>query len=387
VSGDYEAVRRRRAGVDEARNLVDIATARRNRVPIDWRSYEPPVPIACRSAFRPEAGLQIEVDRLGAGDGAAVLLALRDVPLREVAPYIDWTFFFHAWQLRGRFPQILDDPEKGEEATRLYADAQAMLEQAIAGRWLRASAVVGFYPANSDGDDVEVYRDTGRHRLGTFHFLRKQGRQPAGHANECLADFVAPKDVPREAEGAAPGAVEGAAGRLDWLGAFACTAGLGIDERVRAFEAEHDDYHAILLKALADRLAEGLAEWLHERVRRDWWGYAADEQLSNADLIEERYRGIRPALGYPACPDHAEKDLLWSLLGAEARTGIWLTESKAMVPAASVSGLYLPHPQARYFAVGKIGRDQVEDYARRRGESLAVVERWLAPNLAYEPGG
>ena len=319
------------------------------------------------------------MQRLGEGDGAAVLLTLRDVPIREIVPYVDWTFFFHAWQLRGRFPQILDDPEKGEEARHLFADAQAMLERVIAERWLRASAVVGLYPASSDGDDVDVYRDGSRgERLGTFHFLRKQGRQPAGHANECLADFVAPKPVPGEAEGAG--------GRTDWLGAFACTAGLGIDERVRAFEAEHDDYRAILLKALADRLAEALAEWLHERVRRDWWGYAADEHLSNADLIEERYRGIRPALGYPACPDHAEKDLLWALLDAQARTGIWLTESKAMVPAASVSGLYFAHPQARYFAVGKIARDQVEDYARRRGEDLAVVERWLAPNLAYEPG-
>jgi 5-methyltetrahydrofolate--homocysteine methyltransferase len=273
-------------------------------------------------------------------------------------------------QLRGRFPQILDDAEKGEEARRLFADARAMLERIVTERWLRASAVVGLYPAVSEGDDVAVYREPGGERLGTFHFLRKQGRQPPGHANECLADFVA-------ANGSSP----------DWLGAFACTAGLGIDEHVRAFEADHDDYHAIMLKALADRLAEALAEWLHERVRRDWWGYAADEHLSNADLIEERYRGIRPALGYPACPDHAEKDLLWSLLDAQARTGIWLTESKAMVPAASVSGLYFAHPQARYFAVGKVARDQVEDYARRRGEDLAVVERWLAPNLAYEPGG
>jgi 5-methyltetrahydrofolate--homocysteine methyltransferase len=393
LSRDYEAVRQRRAGTDEARNLVAIADARANRVPIDWTAYEPPVPIACGPApsaspgagFRATADvgvnaeLKIDVQRLGEGDRAAVLLTLRDVPIREIVPYVDWTFFFHAWQLRGRFPQILDDPEKGEEARHLFADAQAMLERIIAGHWLRASAVVGLYPASSDGDDVDVYRDDSRgERLGTFHFLRKQGRQPAGHANECLADFVAPKPVAGEAEGAG--------GRTDWLGAFACTAGLGIDERVRAFEAEHDDYRAILLKALADRLAEALAEWLHERVRRDWWGYAADEHLSNADLIEERYRGIRPALGYPACPDHAEKDLLWALLDAQVRTGIWLTESKAMVPAASVSGLYFAHPQARYFAVGKIARDQVEDYARRRDEDLAVVERWLAPNLSYEPG-
>jgi len=304
LSRDYEAVRQRRAGTDEARNLVAIAAARANRVPIDWTAYELPVPIACRSAgksaFRPtadvglKADLRIDVQQLGEGDGAAVLLTLRDVPIREIVPYVDWTFFFHAWQLRGRFPQILDDPEKGEEARHLFADAQAMLERVIAERWLRASAVVGLYPASSDGDDVDVYRDDGHgERLGTFHFLRKQGRQPVGHANECLATS-SHRGLSRGSRG----------GRRpdDWLGAFACTAGLGIDERVRAFEAEHDDYRAILLKALADRLAEALAEWLHERVRRDWWGYAADEHLSNADLIEERYRGIRPALGYPACP-------------------------------------------------------------------------------------
>jgi 5-methyltetrahydrofolate--homocysteine methyltransferase len=370
VCADYEAVRQRRAGADEARNLVAIADAQANRVPIDWAGYVPPVPLACGADFAPP-GLHATVQRLGEGPDAAVRLTLDDIPLQQIVPYVDWTFFFHAWQLRGRFPQILDDPEKGEEARRLLADAQAMLERVIAERWLKASAVVGLYPANAVGDDVEVCRDhaTGA-PLGTFHFLRKQGRQPAGHANECLADFVAPRD----------------SGVHDWLGAFACTAGLGIDERVRAFEAEHDDYHAILLKALADRLAEALAEWLHERVRRDWWGYVADERLSNAELIEERYRGIRPALGYPACPDHSEKDLLWSILDAERQTGIWLTESKAMVPAASVSGLYFAHPEARYFAVGRIARDQVEDYARRRGESVAAIERWLAPNLAYERG-
>jgi 5-methyltetrahydrofolate--homocysteine methyltransferase len=245
-----------------------------------------------------------------------------------------------------------------------------MLDIVIAERWLRASAVVGLFPANAVGDDVEVYADDSRaERLTTFHFLRKQGRQPAGHANECLADFVAPKGTAR-----------------DWLGAFACTAGIGVDEHVRAFEAQHDDYRAIMLKALADRLAEALAEWLHAQVRRRWWGYAADEHLTTEELIAERYRGIRPAMGYPASPDHAEKDRLWALLDAQRATGMWLTESKAMVPAASVSGLYFAHPQARYFAVGKIGRDQVADYAERTGMTLVEAERWLAPNLAYEPG-
>jgi 5-methyltetrahydrofolate--homocysteine methyltransferase len=367
VATDYATVRQRRAGADEARNLVDLATARANPTPIDWSAYEPPVPAACGAAFAAADGLRLE--RLGTGDGAAVRLVLDDIPLGALAPFIDWTFFFHAWQLRGRFPQILDDPEKGEEARKLHADALAMLDRVIAEHWLTARAVVGLFPANTIGDDVEVYADGSRSgTLATFHFLRKQGRQPAGHANECLADFVAPK---------------GAA--ADWLGAFACTAGIGVDERVRAFEAQHDDYHAIMLKALADRLAEALAEWLHAQLRREWWGYAMDERLTNEELIAERYQGIRPAMGYPASPDHSEKDRLWALLDAQRATGMWLTESKAMVPAASVSGLYFAHPQARYFAVGRIGRDQVADYARRTGMSQAETERWLAPSLAYEP--
>jgi 5-methyltetrahydrofolate--homocysteine methyltransferase len=216
-----------------------------------------------------------------------------------------------------------------------------------------------------------LFRDERREQvLTTIHCLRKQGRQPEGRYNDCLADFVAPRG----------------SGREDWLGAFACTSGIGIDAKLAEFATALDDYRSILLKALADRLAEALAEWLHERVRREIWGYAADEQLSEEDLIEERYRGIRPALGYPACPDHTEKDLLWDLMHVKERTGIWLTESKAMVPTAAVSGLYFSHPQARYFAVGKINRDQLDDYARRKGTAIPEVERWLGPNLAYEPG-
>jgi 5-methyltetrahydrofolate--homocysteine methyltransferase len=230
--------------------------------------------------------------------------------------------------------------------------------------------VIGLFPANAVGDDVEVYRDEARRGLlGRFHFLRKQGRQPAGHYNECLADFVAPKE----------------SGKPDYLGGFACTAGIGIDAKLAEFEAEHDDYQSIMLKALADRLAEALAELLHQQVRVRYWGYAAGEQLSNEQLIAEQYRGIRPALGYPACPDHTEKDLLWQLLDAERNTGIWLTESKAMVPTAAVSGLYFGHPEARYFSVGKLGKDQIEDYARRKGMPLAEVERWLASVLGYDP--
>jgi 5-methyltetrahydrofolate--homocysteine methyltransferase len=230
--------------------------------------------------------------------------------------------------------------------------------------------VVGLFPANSLGDDIVVYQHEAReHALTILHNLRKQGRQPEGKFNECLADYVAPRS----------------SGKADYIGGFACTTGLGIDAKLAEFEADHDDYHAIMLKALADRLAEALAEWLHEKVRRELWGYAKDESFNNEELIAEKYTGIRPAMGYPASPDHSEKDLLWELLQVQANTGIWLTESKAMVPTASVSGLYFAHPLARYFAVGKLNRDQVADYASRKGMELGVVEKWLAPNLAYEP--
>jgi len=243
-----------------------------------------------------------------------------------------------------------------------------MLKRVIGEKWLRAAAVIGLFPANSSGDDILVYKDGSRKQILTsFHFLRKQGKQPRGKFNESLADFVAPV----------------ASGRPDFLGAFACTAGLGIDERVADFEADHDDYSAIMLKAIADRLAEALAEWLHQRVRLDYWGYAAEEQLSNEELIGENYTGIRPAVGYPACPDHSEKDTLWELLQAREKTGIWLTESRAMVPTASVSGLYFSHPESRYFAVGKVDLEQMADYANRKGMARNEVERGLSPNMAY----
>ncbi len=346
IRAEYAEVRARRAGQDETRNLLTLAEARANAVPVDWAAYTPPRPAM--------PGIHV----------------LDDIPLTALVPYIDWTFFFHAWQLRGRFPKILDDAEKGEEARRLYADAQAMLARIIDEGWLTARAVIGLFPANAVGDDIEIYRDESRREvLLTFHNLRKQGHQPEGHHNDCLADFVAPRD----------------SGKADYLGAFACTAGIGIDAKLAEFEADHDDYHAIMLKALADRLAEALAEWLHERVRREYWGYAVGENLTNEELIAENYQGIRPAMGYPASPDHTEKDLLWRLLNVEANTGIWLTESKAMVPTAAVSGLYFSHPEARYFAVGKINRDQVEDYARRKGIDVRIMEKWLGPNLAYEP--
>ncbi|MGV6816640.1 MAG: methionine synthase [Thiotrichales bacterium] len=345
IRAEYEEVRARRASKDQAKNLVPVDTARQNPIPIDWSEYTPAAPVVQERVFE-------------------------DIPLDELSQYIDWTFFFHAWQLRGRYPKILDDAEKGEEARKLFADAQAMLKQVIDEGWLKAKAVVGIYPANAVGDDVEVYQDESRTTVRTtFHFLRKQGKQPEGRANDCLADFVAPKS----------------SGKKDYIGAFACTAGIGIDEKIEEFEKDHDDYSALMLKALADRLAEACAEWLHEKVRKELWAYAADESLDNNALIDEAYQGIRPAMGYPAAPDHSEKDLLWELLDVEQKTGIWLTESKAMVPTAAVSGLYFSHPQARYFAIGVINRDQVEDYSQRKGMDLEEVERWLAPSLAYDP--
>ena len=368
----YQAARERHAGQQRNRNLASLGQARANPAPVDWQNYRAPRPNAL-DWDRPQAadgcGMPLRPSRI-TRKGAGTVISFNDIPLAQMIPFIDWTFFFHAWELKGRFPRILDDAVKGQEARRLFADAEAMLRRITSEKWLQADAVVGLFPANSDGDDILVYRDSTRQQtLASFHFLRKQGRQPEGKYNECLADFIAPAEN----------------GQTDYLGAFACTAGTGIDERVAAFEADHDDYSAIMLKAIADRLAEALAEWLHRQVRLHCWGYAANEVLDNEQLIAEAYQGIRPALGYPACPDHSEKTLLWELLDAKEHTGIWLTESMAMVPTASVSGLYFSHPQSRYFAVGRVGRDQVEAYAERKQMDLALTERWLAPNLAYEP--
>ena len=290
-----------------------------------------------------------------------------DVPLADILPYIDWTMFFAAWELKGRFPAILEHPQYGDAARDLYDHAKALLERIVRERLLTAKGAYGFWPASSDGDDVVLYEPgTARERV-RFNMLRQQEETPDGRPHLSLADFLAPRE----------------SGVTDYIGAFAVTAGLGADELVRTFEREHNDYDAIIVKALADRLAEAFAEYLHARARRDW-GYGASERLSNNDLLAERYRGIRPAFGYPACPDHSEKRKLFDLLQAE-RAGIELTESFAMAPAASVSGLYFAHPDARYFTVGRIGRDQVENYARRKGISVAEAERWLTPNLAYEP--
>ncbi len=328
------------------KSLLSLADARARRLRSDWRSLEIPKP-----------------DFLG-------VKVLADFPLSEIVPFIDWTPFFHTWELRGRHPGILEDPTVGPKAKELLADAQGLLAHIIRERLLRANAVYGFFSANSVGDDIEVYENDGRTNIMTvFHTLRQQTEKPAEQPNLALADFIAPKD----------------SGREDYLGAFAVTTGIGTDTLCAQFERDHDDYNSIMAKALADRLAEAFAELLHKRAR-EHWGYGGQEQLSNEDLIRERYRGIRPAPGYPACPDHTEKRILFDLLGAEKNAGITLTESYAMLPAASVSGLYLAHPEAKYFSVGKIGRDQVLDYQLRKGMDLSSVERWLGPNLNYEPG-
>ncbi len=323
---------------------LGLEEARENRLRPDWRTYDPPRPA------RP--GIQV----------------FADYPLEELVGYIDWMPFFNAWEFSGRFPDILTDPVRGEAASSLYTDAQAMLDRIIEERWLEARGVIGLFPAAAEGDDVLIFQDEDRERVAhRLHFLREQRKKPSARANLCLADFVAPAD----------------SGREDWIGGFAVTAGLGIEPHVARMEAEHDDYRAILLKALADRLAEAFAERMHERVRREFWAYARDEHLDNEALIREAYQGIRPAPGYPACPDHLQKATLWSWLGVEPATGMRLTESYAMWPAASVSGFYFSHPEARYFAVGKIGRDQVEDYARRCGLSVGDAEYWLGPILGY----
>jgi 5-methyltetrahydrofolate--homocysteine methyltransferase len=289
-------------------------------------------------------------------------------PLEELVERIDWTPFFQTWELKGHYPEILSKPETAAAATSLYQDARTLLDRIVRDRILTARAVVGFWPANAEGDDILLYEDesrrTVRMRIPT---LRQQMARNDGRPNLALADFVAP-----------------AGGAPDYLGGFAVTAGHGVDALVAEFVATHDDYSAILAKSLADRLAEAFAERLHEEVRRTLWGYAPDERLANEQLIHEEYQGIRPAPGYPACPEHTGKRLLFSLLGAERATGMQLTESCAMTPASSVSGWYFSHPQSRYFGVGRIGRDQVEDYARRAGMSVPEAERWLAPSLGYE---
>ncbi|HEB97881.1 MAG TPA: methionine synthase [Thiotrichales bacterium] len=366
IKSEYEKVREQHQGRQRKTEWLTLAEARANKAPIDWQAYEPPRP---RVLETDEAAMEAPAPELVSANGHRVL-RFDGYPLESITEYIDWTPFFRTWDLAGRYPGILEDDKVGEEARKLFADARAMLDQIIEEGWLQARAVFGFFPANQVGDDdIAVYADETRAQPAlTLHHLRQQTRKPRG-PNLCLADFIAPRET----------------GLADWLGAFAVTAGLGIKEHLERFEQAHDDYHAIMLKALADRLAEAFAELLHRRVRREFWGYAPDEALDNQALIGEAYRGIRPAAGYPACPDHTEKALLWRLLDPVDNAGIALTESFAMHPAASVSGWYFAHPEARYFGVGKINRDQVEDYARRKGWTLEEAERWLAPNLGYDP--
>jgi 5-methyltetrahydrofolate--homocysteine methyltransferase len=345
VRAEHERVRAQHRDKKGPGPLHPIARARALGHKTDWASYVPPVPA--------KTGITV----------------LKRYPLAELVDYIDWGPFFQAWELYGPYPKILDDPKVGEAARKVFAEGRETLARIVRENLVEMNGVFALYPAAQvEADDIEIYADQARHKvLMTWHNLRQQNHKPEGRANLCLADFVAPK----------------ASGLRDWIGAFAVSAG-GIEKRVAELEARGDDYNAIMLKVLADRLAEAFAERLHERVRREYWGYASDERLGNPELIAERYRGIRPAPGYPACPDHTAKGPLFRLLEAEKNAGMKLTESYAMLPASAVSGFYLSHPDASYFAVGKIGRDQVADYARRAGLGMPEAEKWLAPYLAYE---
>ena len=347
VRANYSKLRLAHERSRGAKTRTSLSAARANKYAIDWTGYRPP-----RPTF------------LGAR-------AFPDYELARLVPYIDWTPFFATWEIKGTYPMVLEDSRYGHAARQLFDDAEAMLAQMVAEKWVRASGVIGFWPANAVGDDdIRLYADESRQTaLATLHTLRQQiSRGDSARANTALADFVAP-------EGGPP----------DYMGGFAVTAGLGEDAIAERFERANDDYSKIMVKALADRLAEAFAEHLHERVRREFWAYAAEEHLTAEELIKERYRGIRPAPGYPAQPDHTEKATLFALLGAEAATGMRLTESYAMIPGSAVSGVYFSHPDSHYFGVGKIDRDQVEDYARRKGWSLKTAEKWLAPILNYEP--
>ncbi len=345
IKDDYAQMRAQREQRESTKKTVSLEQARENCFTDDWENYTPPVP-----AF------------LG-------LKTFDDYDLQELTGYIDWTPFFHTWELAGKYPKILDDEVVGEHARHLFDDAQAMLQNVVDEKWLTARAVIGFFPANSFDDDILLFSDESRDDVVmVLHHLRQQLAKPPERPNWCLSDFIAPAETELK----------------DYIGAFAVTTGIGIEEHIQRFEAEHDDYNSILLKALADRLAEAFAERMHERVRREFWGYAPDENLNNEQLISEQYRGIRPAPGYPACPDHTEKQALWELIQPDSNAGIEITDSFAMYPASSVSGWYFSHPQSRYFGTGKVQRDQVEDYAQRKNLEIQEVERWLAPVLAYD---
>ncbi|MFN8107037.1 MAG: methionine synthase [Nocardioidaceae bacterium] len=345
TKADYDALRKRHAAKHD-RPMLSIEGARANKPKIDWSMHRPTAP--------KQPGIHV----------------FTEYDLAELREFIDWQPFFNAWEMKGKFPDILNNPATGEAARRLYDDAQEMLDKVIAEGWLRANAVIGFFPANAVGDDIEVYTNESRDEvLVNLHHLRQQGQHREGVSNKALSDFVAPKDT----------------GIADYVGAFAVTAGLGSGEKIMEFKEQLDDYSAILLESVADRLAEAFAERMHQRVRMEHWGYMPDEDLDNEALIAESYKGVRPAPGYPACPDHTEKRTLWELLDVHANTGIELTEGMAMWPGAAVSGWYFSHPESQYFVVGRLGKDQVEDYALRKGWTLPEAERWLSANLAYDP--
>jgi len=342
VRSEYAEVRERHRNRGPAKRLVSLKDARANGSKFDWKTYTPPVPN--------KPGITV----------------IDDIPIPELLKVTDWTPFFQAWELHGRYPAILKDEVVGPQATELFDDAQKILKRIIDGKWLRAKAVIGFWPVSRVGDDLELI--DGDERV-VLHHLRQQADKPVERPNLCLADFIAPKET----------------GVQDWIGGFAVTAGLGIEEHLERFRKDNDDYSAIILKALADRMAEALAEWMHREVRTKYWGFVPDENLTNEDLIAEKWRGIRPAPGYPACPDHTEKATLFRLLDATRNAGIELTEGFSMYPAAAVSGWYFSHPDSQYFVIGKLTKDQVEDYAERKGWTLAEAERWLSANLDYDP--
>jgi 5-methyltetrahydrofolate--homocysteine methyltransferase len=340
---DYEAVRKSHAAPRQ--QAVSLEVARARRTPITWRKED-----------------------LAAPEFTGVRV-LDEFPLATLREFIDWTPFFHTWGLKGVYPRILEEGDRGIQAKQLFAEGNGLLDRIVEKKSITARGVYGIFPANAVGDDVELYADSKRQNvLKTFHFLRQQANREGNEACRSLSDFIAPKET----------------GLADYIGAFAVTSGIGLKELCDGFRAENDDYNAIMAEAIADRLAEAFAECLHKRVR-DEWDYGREEGLSPADLIQEKYRGIRPAAGYPACPDHTEKGPLWQLLDVQKNTGMLITESFAMWPGSSVSGLYFAHPEARYFSLGKIDRDQVDDYHKRKGMSVAEVERWLGPNLNYEP--
>jgi 5-methyltetrahydrofolate--homocysteine methyltransferase len=365
IEADYDALRERYASRNADKVILPLEKARANRTPIDWTGYRPPRP---RLLAKQAPDVHRDGERAPAS-ATQFVKVLRDYPLAELREYIDWQPFFNAWEMKGRFPDILNNPASGEAARKLWDDGQKMLDQLIEEKWIHASGVFGLFPANMvDHDDIEVYTDEYRTEVRTtLREVRQQSEHRAGVPHRSLADFVAPRE----------------SGLHDYVGAFAVTAGLGITDKVAEFKAALDDYNAILLESLADRLAEAFAERLHERVRTEFWGYQPDEDLDNDALIKESYVGIRPAPGYPACPEHTEKATIWELLDVEGNVGIELTDSMAMWPGASVSGLYFSHPQSQYFVVGRLGRDQVEDYAKRKGWTVAEAERWLSPNLGY----